>query len=318
MAATYSSPNHQQIPFPSSPLYSSLGFSFGGGNSISSASGSASTPTKQHQPSTLKKSLKKREFNDEEDTKMSIGDDDGENRPVRTLKKVKSTLNTNVESEEGDVGVLLASLPRESLLNVMNNVINQEPSIKHLIMNKIPQPTISTYLNALNDSTCNIIQSIPIGHSRPTYTLRPISNWTKVISTYLPFFTSNGVHVTDKFIAIQPTTVEFIKVISRLPTLTNDEIPQSLSGLWDKLRKIWSDWFEVVDAMVNREGGMFSSSVVNNWAKGLDEICKSGPDKPLGFNHSCQVDLINLRQNWETRLGWLIARDITPRPEWAA
>lgn len=106
MAATYSSPsNHQQIAFPSSPLYSPLGFSFGG--AIPSLS-YQNTPTKQS--SSLKKCSKKREFNDEEDTKMSLADDDNENRPVRTLKKVKSTINTNAESsnaDEADIGVLL-------------------------------------------------------------------------------------------------------------------------------------------------------------------------------------------------------------------
>lgn len=206
----------------------------------------------------------------------------------------------------------------------MNTVISQEPSIKQLIMSKIPQPSLSTYLQALNDSTNKIINSIPLGQSRPIYTLSrlkvPLTDWTKVISTYLPFFTSSNVHVTDKFMAIQPTTLQFMKVLSQIPPLGTDQVPKSLSVIWEKLRLNWSQWFNQVDDNVNSDGGMFSSSIVQNWAKGLDEICQfnnSTNDKPQGFTYSCQVDLINLRQNWESRLGWLIGRDITPRPEWA-
>ncbi|TIA91773.1 hypothetical protein E3P99_00928 [Wallemia hederae] len=320
MTTAYSSPSNQTIAFPSSPYCSPLGFGFA---SSAMPSSSFNTPTK---PQLHKKSSKKREFNDEEDTKMLITDEDTENRPVRTLKKVKSTINTksdNSNSEEADIGVLLASLPHQSLLSLMNNVINQEPSVKQLIMNKIPQPSLSTYINALNESTAKVINCIPIGQSRSIYTISrlkvPLTDWTKVVSTYLPFFTSSNVHVVDKFMAIQPTTLQFVKVLSQLPPLPSDQVPKSLSLVWDKLRLHWSQWFNQVDDIVNKDGGMFSSSIVHTWAKGLDETCQHSntSTKPQGFNYSCQMDLLNLRQNWESRLGWLIGKDITPRPEWA-
>ncbi|TIB77837.1 hypothetical protein E3Q23_01071 [Wallemia mellicola] len=265
------------------------------------------------------KSSKKREFVNEDDTKMSIPDDEHENRPVRSLKKVKSTIN-NHTPDEPDLGVLLASLPHQSLLSIMNNIINQEPSVKSLILSKIPQPSLSTYLHALNDSTNRIIHSIPLGNTRAIYTLSrlkiPLTDWSKVISTYLPFFTSSNLHPADRFIAIQPTTLQFIRLLSHLPTITDDQLPTSLDYIWQKIRQSWSDWFNQIDDNVNNQGAMFSASILQTWAKGLDEICQS--DKtPEGFHASCQIDLINLRQNWESNLGWLIARDITARPSWA-
>ena len=124
MATTFSSPSNR-IPFgssvTSSPAYSPLSFGFGNGfNSPNSL-----TPTKINSNSLSNnsvkclKSSKKREFIEEDDIKMSITDEDIENKPIRSIKKVKSSIinnNNNNNSggngnssslDEPDLGVLL-------------------------------------------------------------------------------------------------------------------------------------------------------------------------------------------------------------------
>ena len=205
----------------------------------------------------------------------------------------------------------------------MENVLNQEPSIKSLVLSKIPQPTLQTYLKCLNDSTVKLINSIPLGQSRTDYTLSrlkiPLTDWSKIISTYLPYFTTDKSHPIDTFMAIQPTTLQLIKIIDRLPNLNNETVPKSLLLVWKKLENEWSKWLKDVDDFVNSKGGMFGSSVVESWAKGLDEICQfiNVVPQEQSFCLDCQIQLINLRQNWEIRLGWLIGRKISERPEWA-
>ncbi|THH11751.1 hypothetical protein EW146_g7940 [Bondarzewia mesenterica] len=85
-------------------------------------------------------------------------------RPKRTVPKRARTTPASVEVKEGqntkenkspgsedqvDVGVLLASLPSQSLLPLLNALLTSQPSLKPLILSLIPRPSLETAIQAL-------------------------------------------------------------------------------------------------------------------------------------------------------------------------
>ncbi|KAI6047703.1 hypothetical protein EDC04DRAFT_3101168 [Pisolithus marmoratus] len=73
------------------------------------------------------------------------------------------------EEEDVDVGVLLASLPPQSLLPLLNAMLNAQPSLKSLILPLIPPPTLETAIQALDHSARKLRDAYPYS-STPTFT----------------------------------------------------------------------------------------------------------------------------------------------------
>lgn len=76
------------------------------------------------------------------------------------------------EEEDVDVGVLLASLPPQSLLPLLNAMLNAQPSLKSLILPLIPPPTLETAVQTLDHSARKLRDAYPYS-SPPTFT--PVS-----------------------------------------------------------------------------------------------------------------------------------------------
>ncbi|KAH7928551.1 hypothetical protein BV22DRAFT_1058846 [Leucogyrophana mollusca] len=60
-----------------------------------------------------------------------------------------------------DVGLLLASLPPQSLLPLINSLISAQPSLKALILPLIPRPTLDTAIQALEQSARKLRDAYP-------------------------------------------------------------------------------------------------------------------------------------------------------------
>ncbi|OJA16279.1 hypothetical protein AZE42_00127 [Rhizopogon vesiculosus] len=70
--------------------------------------------------------------------------------------------NSSVSSDNDvDVGVLLASLPPQSLLPLLNAMISAQPSLKSLILPLIPRPTLDTAVQALEHSARKLREAYP-------------------------------------------------------------------------------------------------------------------------------------------------------------
>ncbi|KAG0708785.1 hypothetical protein DFH29DRAFT_993659 [Suillus ampliporus] len=75
--------------------------------------------------------------------------------------------NSSVSSDNDvDVGLLLASLPQQSLLPLLNSMINAQPSLKSLILPLIPRPTLDTAIQALEQSARKLREAYP--YSNPS------------------------------------------------------------------------------------------------------------------------------------------------------
>lgn len=64
-----------------------------------------------------------------------------------------------------DVGVLLASLPSESLLPLLTSLITSQPSLKPLVLSLIPHPSVETAIRALNASAKALKDAYPYAQS---------------------------------------------------------------------------------------------------------------------------------------------------------
>lgn len=82
----------------------------------------------------------------------------------------KELPNSSVENQDVDVGVLLASLPTQSLLPLLNSLIQSQPSLKPLIISLIPRPSIDTALQALSQSAKRLRDAYPYSNHPPSQT----------------------------------------------------------------------------------------------------------------------------------------------------
>ncbi|KAF7436731.1 hypothetical protein PC9H_003564 [Pleurotus ostreatus] len=106
-------------------------------------------------------------------------------RPKRIIKRLKPTVAQEPalhekESKENkapaqdedndvDVGLLLASLPSQSLLPILTSLIRVNPSLKSLILPLIPRPTMETAIQALAASAKKLRDAYPY-HNPSTFT----------------------------------------------------------------------------------------------------------------------------------------------------
>ncbi|KAL4070876.1 hypothetical protein J3A83DRAFT_4246073 [Scleroderma citrinum] len=73
------------------------------------------------------------------------------------------------EEDDVDVGVLLASLPPQSLLPLLNAMISAQPSLKSLILPLIPRPTLEMATQALDHASRKLRDAYPYSNT-PTFT----------------------------------------------------------------------------------------------------------------------------------------------------
>ncbi|EMD41971.1 hypothetical protein CERSUDRAFT_102357 [Gelatoporia subvermispora B] len=174
----------------------SLGFGFGlASNSVMSGWAAASTHT-QSSPwnqsphnNTLQPRIAKRRHEPDDDIENRHTGEDAMDRsptperPKRAAPKRARTTpavvttgkgeknvkdDKNAPSEDGDdvdVGVLLASLPPQSLLPLLNSLISAQPSLKSTILSLIPRPTLDTALQALADSAQKLRNAYPYSNT---------------------------------------------------------------------------------------------------------------------------------------------------------
>jgi len=65
------------------------------------------------------------------------------------------------DANDVDVGVLLATLPRESLLPLMTSMLKTQPSLKSLILSLIPRPSLDTATQAIAQAAKTLLDAYP-------------------------------------------------------------------------------------------------------------------------------------------------------------
>jgi len=64
-------------------------------------------------------------------------------------------------SSDIDVGVLLASLPQQSLLPLMMALLREQPGLKPVVLSLLPRPTLDTALQALGEASKTLRDAFP-------------------------------------------------------------------------------------------------------------------------------------------------------------
>ncbi|KAF8832266.1 hypothetical protein F5879DRAFT_873403 [Lentinula edodes] len=236
------------------------------------------------------------------------------------------------EDKDIDIGVLLATLPPQSLLPILTSLIRSQPSLKSAILPLIPHPTVETATQALAESSKKLREAYPYSNNNSFSTstslgfgfgtgsgssgmsesyiqsrLRPhINEFVSTFTSYLPYFTYRSAASSPSTLSTQnkphPTEVFFFlsnvtgHILSQPQLAQNGIEPLLLS----KLSEEWNAWVARVDVVVNREGGMFGSDTVHGWVQRLDEF--AAKDSQIGHV------MRGVRDQWIGRVGWLVGR----------
>ncbi|KAI0033417.1 hypothetical protein K488DRAFT_84949 [Vararia minispora EC-137] len=156
------------------------------------------------------------------------------------------------KDQEVDVGVLLASLPPESLLPLLTSLINSQPSLRTAVLSLIPRPSVDTAVQAVAQSakrlrdaypysTTASLSSSPFGlgfgfNSRPTAFGSPMGFGRPSPPPHFQHSDTSG-GMRDEYIIsrLQPhiqefasTCLSYLRYFSALPTVSGDDSQPSV------------------------------------------------------------------------------------------
>ncbi|KZT30629.1 hypothetical protein NEOLEDRAFT_1237852 [Neolentinus lepideus HHB14362 ss-1] len=189
----YVMPPHPHLDFHAGPVKQAPSpFGFGFGLSSSSAVGLNRPPHGQFsafqpapavvQPSPVRGTKRRHEPEEEENKQPRDESMDRSPTPERPKRAVPKRARMGVSAEGGgkgerpgkdgkctapsdqndmDVGVLLASLPSESLLPLITSLLNAQPSLKPVVLSLIPRPTLDTALHAFAQAAKKLHDAYP-------------------------------------------------------------------------------------------------------------------------------------------------------------
>lgn len=250
------------------------------------------------------------------------------------------------QAQDVDVGMLLASLPSQSLLPILNSLLSMQPSLKLDILSLIPRPTIETALHAVTEASRKL---------REAY---PISNVPSVSSTSFGFGrgsgsqhpsafgnSHNGMRESYILSRIRPHIAEFVSTCSSyLPYFSLAPISRSThlspehSTLNSKGKAHPAETFMFLSAVVNSitsQAPLTQSSIEpfilprlceewKAWVRKVDEIVNSeggmfgsetasswerGLDEMAKIKIGEDGDMMAVvRDLWVSKVGWMVGR----------
>ncbi|PFH50800.1 hypothetical protein AMATHDRAFT_60453 [Amanita thiersii Skay4041] len=249
----------------------------------------------------------------------------------------ESKENKTSSNDDGiDIGVVLASLPPQSLLPLLNALLHAHPSLKSSVLHLIPRPTLEVAIQALAQAARKLRDAYPYSNvSSPSHTgsgmrdsyvlsrLRPpISEFVSTCFSYFPYFS----YMTSSLHSTQPPSstgsqspLTILQILHKdklhpsetflfLSTLTNHIISQPplaqtllMEMLFPRLMEEWNAWADKIDQVVNRQGGIYGSEAAQSWERGLTALAEV-----KGFEGSTM--LRELRDKWVAKAGWMIGR----------
>lgn len=253
-------------PLPHAP--SPFGFGFGLGNPLSSSSPwGTSTPghtnptafqqlaSSINQPSSSRVQKRRHDLEEDLDSGRYSGARDESmdrsptpERPKRAAPKRarvapsqeaagKDTKENRAPgaSEEGDVdvGVLLASLPTQSLLPLLSSLIKAQPSLKSTILSLIPRPTLDTAIQSLAQSAKKLRDAYPYSNSPTSVHLSTgygLGGSTAFSQTPLQHNQQGGMRDSYILSRLRPNITDFVACcMSYLPYFTCVPLPSQPS-----------------------------------------------------------------------------------------
>ncbi|KAG6879765.1 hypothetical protein C0992_012085 [Termitomyces sp. T32_za158] len=147
-----------------------------------------------------------------------------------------------------DVGVLLASLPAQSLLPLLTSLLDAQPSLKATILRLIPRPTLETATQALAQSAKKLHEAYPYS-SAPSFSQPSFSTsfgFGRPANTNTPTFSSHNTGgMRDSYVIsrLRPCIAEFVAAcFSYLPYFSSlPDASHSLSSHSTALQSLHKD-----------------------------------------------------------------------------
>jgi len=244
-----------------------LNFGFGMTNSYFAPSTSASlTPTRV---------AKRRHEGETSDDGMDTGSpspEGGRRLPVKRLRgapsgtseidgRVSRAAKTNgagadPETDDIDMGFMLALLPPQSLVPLITSLLKEHPSLKSTLLSSMPRPSIESALHALSQSSSKLKNALPYSSPGFAFTSSAETNPSPRHSSFSSMAPATHTHsMRDSYIQsrIGPHLTEFTtNVQSVLPFFSLLPLPPPSRNISQELKAHPSETFTYLSA-VTRE-----------------------------------------------------------------
>ncbi|EAU93151.2 hypothetical protein CC1G_10519 [Coprinopsis cinerea okayama7 len=268
----------------------------------------------------------------------------GQNPSTHSEKK-----DSRSSQEDVDVGVLLASLPTQSLLPLLTSLVKAQPELKSTILSLIPKPTLETALQALDQSARKLREAYPYSngpsssssltfgfgtHASPSQMnhaqtgmrdsyiisrLRPhITDFVSCCMSYLPYFSS----------ASAPTqTPSSSQLTHAIQTMHKDKFHPSESFVF--LQTVTNLILSQPPLTVSSMGPLLVPRLMEewqNWVNKIDEVVnrqagmfgieavrswEKGLDDLAGAKAAeISTPMKQIRDTWVAKVGWLVGRSL--------
>ncbi|KAI8875654.1 Cut8-domain-containing protein [Backusella circina FSU 941] len=219
----------------------------------------------------------------------------------RLLKREDHSTKRNRTSikKQFPISKLLATLDKDKLIELINDLVDSNPHLKTEVDAFIPPPTTQSISLVIANLEKKLNESFPFNHkaqARDDYAFNrvkaPLIDIVNALEEYADHFTSS---TTDEF----PTTIfSYLHyatcVAYRLPEWENDAHNQIKQDLYVELISYWKKAIEIASSKVE-QGKIFGQQVVTEWAK---QIAQHDAETHGQFGQVIQL--------FTERLGWII------------
>ncbi|KAG6334042.1 hypothetical protein ID866_5045 [Astraeus odoratus] len=206
------------------------------------------------------------------------------------------------EEDDVDVGVLLASLPPQSLLPLLNAMISAQPSLKSLILPLIPRPTLEMAIQALDCSARKLREAYPYSNA-PTFV--PVSLGFGFGGPHRPTF--NNADCARSHTMTEGSQMRESYILSRLRPHINDFVSACMS---------YVPYFSYVPAAERSPHGTDPASRSYAAALQLQHEDKSHPSETFSFLSALTSHIISQPPLTQTSLAPLLLPRLSQ--EWVA
>ncbi|CAO3609540.1 unnamed protein product [Mucor hiemalis] len=258
-------------------------------------------PTLYTPPSTngaVKGRKRRASYEDEEMTNSDIIDYRPPVHPHKEDTMLHSTKRNRMSiKKEFPISKLLATLDKDKLIELINDLVDSNPNLKTEVDAFIPPPTTQSISLVIANLEKKLQESFPFSKTlaRDDYSYNRVKqaliDIVNALLEYADHFTSSP----DEF----PTTIfsylDFAtSVAHRLPTWENDSHNQIKRDLYIELINYWKKAIDIASSKLD-QGKIYGQQVVTEWAK---ELAQHDAETHGQFNE--------VVQKFTERLGWII------------
>ncbi|ORX36078.1 hypothetical protein BD324DRAFT_630074 [Kockovaella imperatae] len=229
-------------------------------------------------------------------------------------------------SQTQDVGVLLATLPPSSHLDILMGIVRRHPALASEILAELPQPDLDECVNQLDKILSRIRRKTSAGVADPARVWPRIqddvSAYCRTASTYVSFFSSSSPSPDPGTMQALLFTItsEVYTLLQLVPSdVAASNSVATLLELGKVLVSTWTNWVNGIATEVNQRGGMYPRSLVEGWVANIESLANWQSTRSLSsFGHpvlgthplveSFKSALQTTLETFINEVGWLIDR----------